>query len=216
MPRYHAKHLSISTIILVVLLAVACIGGSIYFINSKRELNDDNLLSVDEYQIVDEKTSMGLKVDVKEDGKIYVSGKASEDWEAVIQTVTLDEGTYTVGGCNSNVGTYGIVVKKDGNKEYFDRNKLLRGIITACHKRPVDADAIAREIEQELHSSLRHEVTSEEIGERVMEKLRAGDDVAYVRFASVYKEFSDVETFTREIRRLKNDKKNEAEQGEAK
>ena len=109
-----------------------------------------------------------------------------------------------------------VVVKKDGNKEYFDRNKLLRGIITACHKRPVDADAIAREIEQELHSSLRHEVTSEEIGERVMEKLRAVDDVAYVRFASVYKEFSDVETFTREIRRLKNDKKNEAEQGEAK
>ena len=114
MPRYREKHISISTIILVVLLVVACIGGSLYFINSKRELNDDNLLSVDEYQIVDEKTSIGLKVDVKEDGKIYVSGKASEDWEAVIQTVTLDEGTYTVGGCNSNVGTYGIVVKKDG------------------------------------------------------------------------------------------------------
>ena len=88
--------------------------------------------------------------------------------------------------------------------------------MNACHKRPVDAEAIALEIEQELHSSLRHEIPSEEIGERVMEKLRAVDDVAYVRFASVYKEFSDVETFTREIRRLKIDKKNEAEQGEAK
>jgi transcriptional repressor NrdR len=104
-----------------------------------------------------------------------------------------------------------VVVKKNGTKEYFDRNKLLHGILNACHKRPVDADAIALEIEQELHSSLRHEITSEEIGESVMEKLRAVDDVAYVRFASVYKEFSDVETFIKEIRRLKNDKKNEAE-----
>ena len=109
-----------------------------------------------------------------------------------------------------------VVVKKNGNKELFDRSKLLRGIMNACHKRPVDADAVALEIEQELHASLRNEIPSEEIGERVMEKLRALDDVAYVRFASVYKEFSDVETFTREIRRLKIDKKNEAEQGEAK
>ncbi len=109
-----------------------------------------------------------------------------------------------------------VVVKKNGNKELFDHSKLLRGIIAACHKRPVDADAIALEIEQELHASLRNEITSEEIGERVMEKLRALDDVAYVRFASVYKEFSDVETFTREIRRLKIDKKNESERGEAK
>ena len=109
-----------------------------------------------------------------------------------------------------------VVVKKNGNKELFDRSKLLRGIIAACHKRPVDADAIALEIEQELHASLRNEITSEEIGERVMEKLRALDDVAYGRFASVYKEFSDVETFTREIRRLKIDKKNESERGEAK
>ena len=106
-----------------------------------------------------------------------------------------------------------LVVKKNGDKEYFDRSKLLRGIMNACQKRPVDAEAIAREIEQEINSSLRHEITSEEIGERVMEKLRAVDDVAYVRFASVYKEFSDIETFTREIRRLKIDKKHENESG---
>ena len=111
-----------------------------------------------------------------------------------------------------------LVVKKNGNKEYFDRNKLIRGIMTACRKRPVDAEAIAREIEQEINSSLRHEIASDEIGESVMEKLRALDEVAYVRFASVYKEFCDVETFVREIRRLKTDKKNEnhAETGDEK
>ena len=111
-----------------------------------------------------------------------------------------------------------LVVKKSGNKEYFDRNKLLRGIMTACSKRPVDAESIVREIEQEIAASLRHEITAGEIGEMVMDKLRALDEVAYVRFASVYKEFSDVETFVREIRRLKTDRKNEnqADAGEAK
>lgn len=103
-----------------------------------------------------------------------------------------------------------VVVKKNGTKEYFDRNKLLRGLLSACQKRPVDAEAIGREIEQEITSSLRHEISSEEIGERVVEKLRAIDEVAYVRFASVYKEFDDVETFVREIRRLKNEKKHDS------
>ena len=106
-----------------------------------------------------------------------------------------------------------LVVKKNGNKEYFDRSKLIRGIMNACRKRPVDAEAIARESEQEINASLRHEIPSDEIGESVMEKLRAVDEVAYVRFASVYKEFSDVETFVREIRRLKTDKKNENNAG---
>lgn len=114
MPRYREKQISIPLVILVVLLSIGCVLGLIYVFNSKRELNEDNLLSVDEYQIVDEKTTVGLTVDVKENGKIFIRGKASEDWEAVIQTLTLEEGTYTVGGCNSNVGTYGIVVKKDG------------------------------------------------------------------------------------------------------
>ncbi len=103
-----------------------------------------------------------------------------------------------------------VVVKKNGNKEYFDRNKLLRGLLNACHKRPVDAEAITRELEQEFTASLRHEISSEEIGERIMEKLRAVDEVAYVRFASVYKEFDNVETFVREIRHLKNEKKHDS------
>lgn len=105
-----------------------------------------------------------------------------------------------------------VVVKKNGTKEYFDRSKLLRGLLNACHKRPVDAEAISREIEQEITASLRHEISSEEIGERVMERLRAVDEVAYVRFASVYREFDDVETFVREIRYLKKDRKHDSEE----
>lgn len=97
-----------------------------------------------------------------------------------------------------------VVVKKDGSKEYFDRNKLMSGLMRACQKRPVDAEALASEIESELLNSLRKEITSKEIGEIAMEKLRARDAVAYVRFASVYREFKDVETFMRELEELKD------------
>ena len=96
-----------------------------------------------------------------------------------------------------------VVLKKDGSKEYFDRGKLMSGLMRACQKRPVDAEAIAIEIESELLNSLRKEITSGEIGEMAMEKLRALDAVAYVRFASVHREFKDVETFMRELEELK-------------
>ena len=96
-----------------------------------------------------------------------------------------------------------VVLKKDGSKEYFDRGKLMSGLMRACQKRPVDAEAIAIEIESELLNSLRKEITSGEIGEIAMEKLRALDAVAYVRFASVHREFKDVETFMRELEELK-------------
>lgn len=96
-----------------------------------------------------------------------------------------------------------VVLKKKGDKEYFDKNKLMNGLMHACQKRPVDAEAIANEIEAELLNSLRKEVTSVEIGEMAMEKLRDRDAVAYVRFASVYREFKDVETFMRELEDLK-------------
>ncbi len=96
-----------------------------------------------------------------------------------------------------------VVLKKDGSKEYFDRNKLMNGLMLACQKRPVDAEALAAEIEAELLNSLRKEITSKEIGEIAMEKLRSLDPVAYVRFASVYREFKDVETFMRELEELK-------------
>lgn len=92
-----------------------------------------------------------------------------------------------------------VVLKKSGTKEYFDKNKLLSGLFQACQKRPVDPEKIANEIESEILNGLRREITSKEIGEMAMEKLRRLDDVAYVRFASVHREFKDVESFMREI-----------------
>lgn len=95
-----------------------------------------------------------------------------------------------------------LIVKKDGSKEYFDRNKLLSGLIKACQKRPVNAEAVAAEIESAVMNSLRREITSRELGECAMEKLKKLDAVAYVRFASVYHEFTDAETFMRELETL--------------
>ena len=99
-----------------------------------------------------------------------------------------------------------VVVKKDGSKELFDKNKLLSGLLKACQKRPVNAEALANEIDAEIQNSLRREISSSEIGELAMEKLRALDAVAYVRFASVHREFKDVETFMKELQTLKNQK----------
>ena len=98
-----------------------------------------------------------------------------------------------------------IVKKKDGSKEMFDRTKLLSGILKACYKRPVDAEEIVAQIEAELQNSLSNEVTTVEIGEMVMDKLKQRDEVAYVRFASVYREFKDIETFLAELKQLKHD-----------
>ena len=100
-----------------------------------------------------------------------------------------------------------VVIKKDGSKEFFDRTKLLGGILKATQKRPVDADQIVSEIESEIHNDLKQEVTSVELGEMVMDKLKAVDEVAYVRFASVYREFCDLDTFLAELKDLKKMKK---------
>ena len=100
-----------------------------------------------------------------------------------------------------------VVVKKDGSKELFDRTKLLGGILKATQKRPVDAEQIVAEIEAEIQNALKQEVTSGELGEMVMEKLKAVDEVAYVRFASVYREFCDLDTFLAELKDLKKKKK---------
>ena len=100
-----------------------------------------------------------------------------------------------------------FVVKKDGTREDFDRNKLFSGIAKSCQKRPVTSQQIEHlvsEIETELQNSLQHEVSSQRIGVLVMEKLKAIDEVAYVRFASVYREFKDADTFMRELESLKN------------
>ena len=100
-----------------------------------------------------------------------------------------------------------VVQKKDGSKELFDKNKLLSGLLKACQKRPVNAGDIADEIESELQNSLRQEISSVELGELAMRQLKKRDHVAYVRFASVYREFKDLDTFLNELKELKNSEK---------
>ena len=98
-----------------------------------------------------------------------------------------------------------VVVKKDGSRQSFDRRKVLGGMIRACEKRPVplaDLEKIAEEIEQDLQNSMEREVSTETIGEKVMERLRNVDQVAYVRFASVYRQFKDIDTFMAELNKL--------------
>lgn len=117
--------------------------------------------------------------------------------------------------CNKRFTTYEkiekiplIVVKKDGNRESYDRNKLLNGIIKACEKRPVsmgEIESIVDHIEVTLSNSLEKEVTSVNIGEMIMNKLKDIDEVAYVRFASVYRQFKDLNTFMEELKKLLNE-----------
>ncbi len=98
-----------------------------------------------------------------------------------------------------------VVIKKDGSRQSFDRQKVLRGMIRACEKRPValaELERIADEIEQELQNSMEREIRTEAIGEKVMERLRKVDQVAYVRFASVYRQFKDIDTFMAELNKL--------------
>ncbi|MCI8539142.1 MAG: transcriptional repressor NrdR [Oscillospiraceae bacterium] len=98
-----------------------------------------------------------------------------------------------------------MVVKKDGSLQNFDRNKVLNGVIRACVKRPVPfstQESIVDEIEQELQNAMQREISSERIGELVMERLKSVDEVAYVRFASVYRQFRDIDTFMTELSKL--------------
>ncbi len=98
-----------------------------------------------------------------------------------------------------------LVIKRDGSRQSFDRTKIITGMVKACEKRPVGADDIERvadEIEQELQSSLEREVSSAQIGEMIMERLKDLDQVAYVRFASVYRQFKDLNTFLEELNKM--------------
>ena len=98
-----------------------------------------------------------------------------------------------------------VVIKKDGSRQSFDKQKVLGGMIRACEKRPVplaELERIADEIEQDLQNSMDREISTADIGERVMEKLRYVDQVAYVRFASVYRQFKDIDTFMAELNKL--------------
>ncbi len=102
-----------------------------------------------------------------------------------------------------------VVVKKDGSRQSFDRSKVLGGMIRACEKRPVplaELEKIAEEIEQDLQNSMEREISTESIGEKVMDRLRAVDQVAYVRFASVYRQFKDIDTFMAELNKLLSEK----------
>ena len=102
-----------------------------------------------------------------------------------------------------------VVVKRDGSRESFDKVKLINGMVRACEKRPVPLatlEGIADEIEQELQSNLEREVKSVDIGEMVMSRLKTVDEVAYVRFASVYRSFKDINTFMEELTKLLTEK----------
>lgn len=98
-----------------------------------------------------------------------------------------------------------IVVKKDNSRQSFDRNKILNGMVRACEKRPVSMaslEAAVAEIEQIIQNSLEREIKTERIGELVMERLKPLDEVAYVRFASVYRQFKDINSFMTELNKI--------------
>ena len=111
--------------------------------------------------------------------------------------------------CGKRFTTYEVVdtvpiavVKRDGRKEFFDKHKLILGIERACQKRPVDPEAIASSIEAELQNSFVGDITSKDIGEMVLSRLKEIDTVSYIRFASVYREFQDIDSFAAEIKAL--------------
>ena len=102
-----------------------------------------------------------------------------------------------------------VVIKKDGSREVFDRNKLFNGMLKSCEKRPVSIDtleAAVNDIELQLQNSLDREITTVHIGELAMDKLKEIDEFAYVRFASVYRQFKDINTFMDELAKLLSEK----------
>ncbi len=142
-------------------------------------------------------------------------------WESKVLETRLVEDGFSIRrrreclGCQQRFTTFEkrddlplVVVKKDGSREPFNEHKILEGLLRACEKRPISLErleAIAAEIERSLQDdSLRREVATAQIGEMVMEKLKEIDQVAYVRFASVYREFKDISTFIKEIETLRS------------
>ena len=120
-------------------------------------------------------------------------------------------------GCGRRFTTYEVVdtvpitvIKRDGRNEFFDKHKLVVGIMRACQKRLVNAEEIAASIESELQNSLITEIKSADIGEMVLDRLRDIDIVSYIRFASVYREFKDLDSFAEEIRAINKENKRKA------
>ncbi|MBR1496877.1 MAG: transcriptional repressor NrdR [Oscillospiraceae bacterium] len=102
-----------------------------------------------------------------------------------------------------------MVIKRDGSRQSFDRVKIINGLVRACEKRPVSMsqiEAVADEVEQELRGRLESEVQSERIGEMVMQRLKSLDEISYVRFASVYRSFKDIQTFMEELAKILGEK----------
>ncbi|ABW18934.1 transcriptional regulator NrdR [Alkaliphilus oremlandii] len=102
-----------------------------------------------------------------------------------------------------------IVVKKNGNREPYNRNKILNGVIRSCEKRPVsmkDIENLVDGIEKQIHNTMEREITTELIGNLVIDKIKDLDGVAYVRFASVYREFKDINTFMDEVKKILSEK----------
>lgn len=141
----------------------------------------------------------------------------SEDHDKVIDSRPSDEGLSIRRrreclACGARFTTYEnvetqpmLVIKRDGSRQAFDREKLRANILKACHKRPVTAeqlDGLVASVEQNLRNTMRNEVSSQEIGELVMDELMEIDEVAYVRFASVYRQFKDIESFMVELRHM--------------
>ena len=135
----------------------------------------------------------------------FIDSRPSEDGEAIRRRRECE-------GCGRRFTTYEkvdplplMVVKKDQRREAFDSAKIKLGVVKACEKRPVpmaEIDGLVREVERQAYSSYDQEITSTQLGEMVMERLARLDEVAYVRFASVYRQFRDIETFMDELTRL--------------
>ncbi len=139
----------------------------------------------------------------------------------VVDSRPTDEGSVTRRrreciSCSKRFTTYEkienlpiLVVKKDGRREAFDSNKIMSGLLRACEKRPLSIhrlETAVEDIEKQVYNSLEREISSQVIGEMVMDKLRELDEVAYVRFASVYRQFKDINTFMDELNKLLKDK----------
>jgi transcriptional repressor NrdR len=139
------------------------------------------------------------------DNTRVIDSRPAEDNNAIRRRRVCDE-------CNKRFTTYEkvetiplIIIKKDNNREAYDRSKIEAGVLRACHKRPVSATVIGKlvdEVETEIFGREEREIPSQVIGELVMNKLKDIDAVAYVRFASVYREFKDVNTFMDELKKV--------------
>ena len=139
-----------------------------------------------------------------------IDSRPAEDNNSIRRRRVCDE-------CDKRFTTYEIierlplvVVKRDGSRQSFDKVKLINGMVRACEKRPVSLgtlEGIADDIEQELQSNLEREISTVEIGEMVMSRLKSVDEVAYVRFASVYRSFKDINTFMEELSKLLTESK---------